>query len=496
MNKIYSVQIERHVLGGLIKNPKLFADIEKYIDEHDFVNEVHQTIFCVLRSSIIKNESIDTVIIAEKIKNLGIGFKDDINIYEYLESISFTSINAKGLFESAQQLAKLTVRRDLSHKCDEIQRFLLENGEKEIDEIISTVDSLYGDQLKEIEVTEKEPELLLSDIEAMIEERGESPREESGFQTPYPEFNRMYGGLRPGNLYAIVSRPGQGKSTFIMDLCRKISTGSKVKALILDTEMETQDVKFRIAAALTGASLWHLETGNWRKNPELVVKVREAFKEIDSNCELYHYPVGNKNIDQLCSFARRWKMSHVKRGEVFVLGYDYVKLTGERVGNNWAEYQAIGDKVDKLKKLAEELDCPIITAIQANRSGENFNRSRGGVTDDSSAIAQSDRLQWFASFVGIFRRKTVDELASDGEEFGTHKLVMLKTRFQGRDAAGHHDLVRRTDDNGNVRFENNFLNFNVGNFNVEEVGSAADIAARERMQYAPEDESDRDGDVI
>ncbi len=494
MESIYSIQIERHVLGGLIKNPKVFADIERYISEKDFVNEVHQTIFCVLRNAIIKNESVDTVIVAEKIKNIGISFKDDINIYDYLESISFISINIKGLMEAAQELAKLTVRRNLYHKCGEIQKFIKENGEKEIDEIVSRVDTLYGDELKEIETAEQEPELLLSDIESMVEERGENPCEESGFQTPYPEFNRMYGGLRPGNLYAIVSRPGQGKSTFIMDLCRKISTASKVKALILDTEMETQDVKFRIASALTGVSLWYLETGNWMKSPELVVKVREAFKEIDKNCELYHYPVGNKNIDQLCSFARRWKMSHVKRGESFVLGYDYVKLTGERVGNNWAEYQAIGDKVDKLKKLAEELDCPIITAIQANRSGERGNR--GGAVDDSSAIAQSDRLQWFASFVGIFRRKFVDELASDGEEFGTHKLVMLKTRFQGRDAAGHHDLVRRTDENGNVRFEPNFINFNVGNFNIEEVGTAADIAARERMQYSLEDESDRDGDVI
>ena len=280
MESIYSIQIERHVLGGLIKNPKFFADIERYISEKDFVNEVHQTVFCVLRSAIIKNESVDTVIIAEKIKNIGISFKDDINIYDYLESISFTSINVKGLMEAAQELAKLSVRRKLYHKCDDIKKFIKENGEREIDEIVSTVDTLYGDELKEIEVTDQEPELLLSDIEAMVEERGENPCDESGFATPYKEFNRMYGGLRPGNLYAVVARPGQGKSTFIMDICRKISEGGKVKALLLDTEMDTQDVKFRIASALSGVSLWHLETGNWRKNPELVEKTRSAFKKI------------------------------------------------------------------------------------------------------------------------------------------------------------------------------------------------------------------------
>ena len=236
MESIYSIQIERHVLGGLIKNPKLFADIERYISEKDFINEVHQTIFCVLRSTIIKNESVDTVIVAEKIKNIGISFKDDVNIYDYLESISFTSINVKGLMEAAQELAKLTVRRNVYHKCDEIKKYLKENGEKEIDEIVSEVDTLYGDELKEIETTEQEPELLLNDIEALVEERGENPCDESGFSTPYPEFNRLYGGLRPGNLYAVVARPGQGKSTFIADLCRKIAEKGEVKALLLDTE--------------------------------------------------------------------------------------------------------------------------------------------------------------------------------------------------------------------------------------------------------------------
>ena len=495
MDSIYSIQIERHVLGGLIKHPKLFPDLEKYISEKDFINEVHQTIFCVLRSSLLKNENVDTVVLAEKIKNIGISFKDDINIYDYLESIAFISINAKGLFESAQELAKLSVRRNIYHKCDEIKKFLKENGEKEIEDIVGEVDTLYGDQLKEFEVIENEPELLLDDLQGMIEERGENPVDEFGFLTPYPEFNKLYGGLRPKNLYAVVARPGQGKSTFITDLCRRVSKQSNVPALILDTEMETQDVKFRIASAISGVSLWHLETGNWRRNPDLVEKVRSAFKEIKGN-KVYHYPVGNKNIDQLCSFVRRWALSTVGRGKPFVLGYDYIKLTGEKVGNNWAEYQAIGEKVDKLKKLSEELNCPIVTAMQMNRSGENFNRRAGSVVDDSSAIAQSDRLQWFASFVGIFRRKTVDEIASDGENFGTHKLIPIKTRFQGREAAGHHDLVRRVSEDGAVRFENNFINFDVRNFSVEETGTAADIARQENMQFNLNENNDNDGGVL
>lgn len=372
MDSIYSIKIEKHVLGGLIKEPKFFAEVERFVSEKDFVNEVHQTVFCVLRSCFTNNETVDVVVLAEKIKNLGISFKDDIDIYDYIEAISFNTINKNGILEACRELKKLTVRRDLYHKCDEIKKYLKESGDKSIDEIILTTDHLYGDLIRDFEGTEHEPENLYDGLSELIEQTGENPQSDFGFSTPYEEFNRLYGGLRPGNLYAIVARPGQGKSTWILDLCRKTAKKHKVKTLILDTEMTTQDIRFRIAAAESEVSLWHLETGNWRRNSDLVKKVRDSHESIKNQC-VYHYPVGNKNIDQICSLVRRWYYTNVGRGNPFILGYDYVKLTGEKIGNNWAEHQAIGDKIDKLKKLSEELNCPIITAMQMNRSGENFN---------------------------------------------------------------------------------------------------------------------------
>jgi replicative DNA helicase len=41
---IYSLQIEKYTISGLIKHPEAFADIESFINEKDFINEVHYTI--------------------------------------------------------------------------------------------------------------------------------------------------------------------------------------------------------------------------------------------------------------------------------------------------------------------------------------------------------------------------------------------------------------------------------------------------------------------
>ena len=214
-----------------------------------------------------------------------------------------------------------------------------------------------------------------------------------------------------------------------------------------------------------------------------------------------HYHVGRFNVDELCSIARRFYYSKVGRGNPWLLGYDYIKLTGEKVEKNWAEYQAIGEKIDKLKRLAEETGAPIVTAMQQNRS----NKYRGELVDDSSTAAQSDRLQWFASFMGILRRKSPDEIANDTRDFGSHKLIPLKTRFQGKDAAGHQDLIRRTFEeeiNGrtvsSTKWVQNFLNYDIDNFRVEEKGSLRHLVDRENDRFEIEDTNPNDnfGDIL
>jgi hypothetical protein len=189
--------------------------------------------------------------------------------------------------------------------------------------------------------------------------------------------------------------------------------------------------------------------------------------------KVQHMTVAGKQIEEICSIIRRWYYSQVGRGNDCVVVYDYIKLTGEKDFNK-KEYELIGEKVNSLKELTLELDIPLLTACQLNRSAES------GV-DDSSAIAQSDRLQWFASFVAIFRRKTPEEIASEGQEYGTHKLIPLATRFQGRDAQGHHDLVRVAEGN-RYKYVPNFINYNIENFRVTEHGTLQDVIDNQALQ--------------
>lgn len=485
---IYSLQVEKYVLSGLIRHPASFADIENFINESDFINDVHYTIFCVFKETFNKGEQIDKVLISQKCKNLGITFKDQsIDIFNYVNSICLIPTSQAGLIEGAKELLKLRIRREIEQTGDEIKKFANSCAEKPIEEIITESDKIYNSKICTYASENNKPEDITNNVIEIIEERGNNPIEDTGLTSPYANFNRLYGGIRPGNLYAWVSRPKHGKSTILNDLAIKITSINKgCKALVLDTEMSTIDMKFRIASSLTGIPVWYLETGNWKKNNNLYQKFEQSKDKIRAlTNQVDHLQVAGKPIEEIVSIVKRWYFSKVGRGNQCVVVYDYIKLTGES-DKNKQEYQLIGEKVNALKELCSELNIPILTACQLNRSAEN------GV-DDSSAISQSDRLQWFASFVAIFRRKSVEEIADDGPEFGSHKLIPLATRFQGKDSAGHHDLVR-VQEGKKVKYMPNYISFNINNFNVEETGTLEDVMSAKALK--PELDDSGDGEVL
>ena len=194
--QIYSLQIEKHVLGGLIKHPHIFPDVDLFLTEDHFHSPVHGTIYLVIRSSLANGEKIDKILIANKIQNLGVSFKDEINIYDYIDNISFTQITEDAALKSAAELHKIKMRRELRSVLSDAIKHVENNGNSSFDDIIADVDGCLNSEVSKWGFDD-EPQNLFKNAEASVEEAGNNPQVDFGFVTPFPEFNRMYGGLRP-----------------------------------------------------------------------------------------------------------------------------------------------------------------------------------------------------------------------------------------------------------------------------------------------------------
>lgn len=461
MSKFYSPELERAVLAGLMQNPKALSDIEPFLSGQHFFNVTNRNLFNIIRECIYRNEIPEPILISSKFKNLGIVIGENIECYDYVESISLIKSSPKTCVNSAKQLLFLFKKKQVFESAQKIQEIASDPQIKTMKKLLDEADQHYS-EINVLEVNRAD-DLFLDLYEELIN-RGNNPVERIGMKLPFPLMEEYFGGLREENVYSICARPKAGKTTFMNSFSIKMALiNPNTKVLLLDTEMNRADIRYRVAAAITGVPMYDLETGQFRRVREYVEKVENCKDKIRSMVNLCtHKHVADMNIDQVVRFINQWNLKN-GRGIKKIISYDYLKITGDE-GSNKQEYQVIGEKVNKLKKVAERIKCPVLAPCQLNRDAEN------GV-DDSRSIAQSDRISWFAGFVALLSKKTKEEIAEEGSHNGTHKLKPIFARYGGKRFKHWFDYVK----NHKGQYVRNFINFNIDDFDVSEKSTAEDM---------------------
>jgi hypothetical protein len=484
---IYSYDLETQLLAGLVKYPERYSDVATFITEKDFWSEsskINRTIFSVLKQAIENGETIDEVVISQRVKNYGISFEDNINPSDYIESLSLKKISPDSVVAVAKELKKYTIRREIALCCNDITKKMRSiSPSSEYTNIIETADKIYNEQINLYENGSDQPENIFDEMEAIVEERGNNPVTDFGYAGPHPKIQDIYGSLlRPGNITVIVARSGVGKTQFCLDFATKASEMHKVPVLHFDNgEMSKEELMFRECAALSKVPMYLLETGNWRKaGSDVVSRVRSVWDDIKERYRnLYYYNVGGTNVDTQISILKRFYYSKIGRGNPLIFSFDYIKTTSEGNGqSNKTEWQVVGEMVDKYKRCIQKELCvdkkpcvSMMTSVQSNRTGIVTNKTANNVVDDESIVSLSDRITQFSSHMFILRNKTLDELQVE-KDFGTHKLINVKARHLGRDIAGAVNPVKMPDGS----FRKNFINLEIANFCVTEKGDLRDIA--------------------
>lgn len=481
---VYSYELEQHLIAGLIKHPQTYPLIASFIDPADFFDQntiVNKTIFSVLRQSLEKGDALDEVILTQRVQSLNISFEDNINISDYIKALSLRQISKDGVLKAAQELKKITVRREIHNSSLDVAKSMKSlSANASFDDIVSQADKIYNDKINLYEMGSNKPENLFDEMEDFIEERGNNPIDEFGLMGPHQRVNDLYGSLlRPGNITVVVARAGVGKTQFCMDFCTKVSEmNNHVPVLHFDNgEMSKEELIIRQCSALSGVPMHLLETGRWRQaGDEVINKVRSTWNKI-KNFKFYYYNVAGHSIDSMLNIIRRFYFSEIGRGNKMIFSFDYIKTTYERQ-NGASSWETVGRMVDKFKQLIQKELCfndvpavAMLTSVQSNRLGITNNRSAENVVDDESIVSLSDQITQFCSHLFLLRQKTMDEIQSEPENFGTHKLICLKYRWLGKDV--HRALQPVEMPDGSKR--KNYINLHMENFALEERGDLQDL---------------------
>jgi replicative DNA helicase len=496
---IYNYQLEQHLIAGLIKNPNSFVEISPFISEKDFFSDsslLNKSLFFVIRNFIESGENLDEILISEKIKSLGINFEGDVDILEYIQSICLRKVSPNSVIDTAKELKKLTLRRDLSNAGSSIHKAMKRVSKESYQEIIDSADKIYNEIINSYESEGVSPMNIYDDLEELIEERGNNPIDNFGLEGPHRRLHQIYGSLlRPGNITVIVARSGVGKTQFCMDFCTKTSTlNDNIPVLHFDNgEMSKEELQMRQCASISGVPLSLLETGRWRNAGEdIVTKVRKAFPKV-KKMQFYYYNCGGMSVDEMVNVLRRFYYSKVGRGNQMIFSFDYIKTTFES-GSTKNEWQIVGEMVDKFKKVIQKEiifeNSPVIsmiTSVQMNRLGTSRNRQSENIVEDETVVSLSDRITQFCSHMFLLRRKEPSEV-TEHLNYGNHKLVCLKARHLGQDPQGEIEPVRMAD--GSLR--RNFMNFDFENFNITERGDLRDLVDHLRIEGISPNEDGED----
>ncbi len=494
-NPLYSLEVEKHALGGLYNHPAVFPEIDSFIKDSDFYNDVHSVIYCVVRAALTKQEKPDKVIFAQRIKDLGIAFKDGIDIFDYLDSITFTQVTKEATVQAFQELVKFRIRRELCKTAEEIRSFVVKNPEIPIDELVAKTDSIYSSKVLDYNRTEEFTDIFNS-AESQINAIADNPPDPSKFLLgPFPTINHCYGSLhRPGNITVCGARSGVGKTSLAMYYNTWLAEKHNLPILWLDFgEMSGEELQFRAVSMFTKGEVpyWAIEDGSWKQHEIWSKMVPEALARM-KKIRNYYVDIAGKTPLEIISLIRRFAYNKAGRGNFFLVSYDYLKPF-DTTDFNTPEWKQMGHFIQDIKSFIKgELQIPFWASLQLNRSGITTNKKAADIDDSENTFGISDRIQQQSSHAFIFRSKVLEEIQEENNEFGNTKVIFVKFRHMGKGASDALIPVKV----GNKKFLRNYINLESRSFYFEDRGDLREMVKKTKMQFDIKTKTPDDSEVL
>lgn len=204
--------------------------------------------------------------------------------------------------------------------------------------------------------------------------------------TPWPSLNELMGGFRPGGLYIIAARPGDGKTLVAMQLALHMAKHAGWVSFN-SLEMRGEELLKRAISAMAGVhsrkiNNGELDTKDWARIYGRKGDIAQVRMAIDSDASA------------TISSIRRHARSVSKMGELSAIFVDYLQLLSDPAGAENRQV-AVSGFSRSLKILSKELNVPVIALSQLKRSDKRATiqdlRESGSLEQDADGVIILER---------------------------------------------------------------------------------------------------------
>ena len=223
--------------------------------------------------------------------------------------------------------------------------------------------------------------------------------------TPWDIMNElMQGGLGAGELGVVVAPAGIGKS-WVLSAMGAYALSQGLNVVHYTLELNEAYVGLRYDSIFSG-----VESQNLKYHKE---EVMEKLFNLKGNLTIKYYPTKACTVNTLSAHLKKVTTFGKKVDMVLV---DYADIMRD-VGKAQEMRHALGNIYEDLRGMAGELQIPIWTASQANRSALDED------VIEASKVAESYAKVMTADFVMSLSRKIEDKIGNTG------RFHVIKNRF-------------------------------------------------------------------
>lgn len=223
------------------------------------------------------------------------------------------------------------------------------------------------------------------------------------------------GGLRPGTLTVIASRPAMGRTTVLYDICRHNAIRHGRGTALWTLEESSEDVVTRFLSAEAGVHRHALLTGAVDEAGQ--ERIARRIKDIERAPLVVDAP---PSVTAAVIAAQATDL--VRQHGVRLLAIDGIQDIRPEKRNDLRERE-VGDVVRDLKTLARELQVPVVATSHLNRSPEQRVDKRPRLDD----LRESGAITFAADLIIFMHRE--DYYDSATPRLGEADLIVAKHRY-------------------------------------------------------------------
>ncbi len=396
-NESNVLEYETALLGKLINSNESFDKTKGLILHTDFSVKKHQIIFKTIEDVVDRGYSLEQKPIIQLLKeekNL-----DKIGGEEYIDFL----VSEAGLHSNMTKYAKSIVETSrLREVKSQVKSILSEMSNNNIfaDEVLEKVEMKIISSARDIRVTEfkKAREIVKEVIEEI--QKKLAGEQISGLKTEFIDLDKITTGLHGGDLIILAARPSMGKTALALNIAANISKDKKVA--FFSIEMPSKQIVNRLIGLTGFIPSYKIQDPKYMTESD-----KQKFSIASEKIKKLNLYIDDSPGIKLSELV--WKAKRLfKTSGINLIIIDYLQLINSSSSYKTNRQAEVATISRTLKKLARELEVPVIALSQLSRQVEKRESKIPIMSDirESGAIEQDADLIAFVYREAYYQLKT------------------------------------------------------------------------------------------